>query len=421
MLSFNTAFKGLMEISLRQYSIFRVIFGILMIPQVLSILPSIHDLSNSIIVFHYPGLDFIDAYTHELVDGLAGIAIISSIFIALGFGIRLFSILFVISFGYLFLIDISFYNNHYYLWCLIGFLFFLSKKESHLTIFQLVDKNHQRKGSLRDPFMMGLLVSIVYFFGGIAKLNPDWLQGYPMRIFIRSKGIEHFDAIGYFISYVGLFFDLLVPFLIWKYASKWWFVGVYLSFHIVNYFLFNIGEFPLVMMGALLVFVPFKGITFSFWKEYLFRSLRGEYLLITFFIFQLVWPLRHFVIPGNVNWNRQGYYFAWRMMLNNQEVKYFQYQVRIPKLQKKYFVKMDKVLSQRQYFNCYNNPYLIWKLAMKLEADAKEKYKVKEVEVYNKSIITLNQHKETDLIKEVDLTKYTYLHFNTNLFITTAH
>ena len=37
--------------------------------------------------------------------------------------------------------------------------------------------------------------------------------------------------------------------------------------------------------------------------------------LTVFFVFQLLFPLRHFFYPGDANWTGEGQHFAWRMML----------------------------------------------------------------------------------------------------------
>ena len=67
-------------------------------------------------------------------------------------------------------------------------------------------------------------MGIVYFYGGLAKMNGDWLRGEPMRTFLRTN--TDFPIIGslftgermvYLFAYGGLLLDLLiVPFLLWR-------------------------------------------------------------------------------------------------------------------------------------------------------------------------------------------------------------
>ena len=52
------------------------------------------------------------------------------------------------------------------------------------------------------------------------------------------------------------------------------------------------------------------------------RNLRTTivtYLIIIWISIQLLIPMRHLMIPGNVNWTNEEHYFSWRMKLNNKE------------------------------------------------------------------------------------------------------
>ena len=64
-------------------------------------------------------------------------------------------------------------------------------------------------------------IFIVYFYGGIAKINPDWLRGEPMRHWLQNS--SDFPVVGpflttelaaYLFSYGGLLFDLLIGFIL---------------------------------------------------------------------------------------------------------------------------------------------------------------------------------------------------------------
>ena len=106
-------------------------------------------------------------------------------------------------------------------------------------------------------WLLRFQIGVPYFYGGLAKLNADWLQGYPMRYWLSERA--DFPVIGqyfhnvstaYFFSYSGLLIDLLaVPLLLWKRTRVLMFV-VLMSFHFVNTRLFNIGIFPWFMLAA---------------------------------------------------------------------------------------------------------------------------------------------------------------------------
>lgn len=404
-------------IEARSFSIFRLLFGLMMIPQIQSIVPSIHGLADSTFVFHYPYLSFIEAYSHELIDQLAAIGSLGALLLAFGIFPRIGALLFLVTFGYLFLIDMNFYNNHYYLWCLIAFLFVCSDVQQSISIIDVIKKQTNKTIDVSNYWIFAILISIVYCYGGLVKINGDWLQGYPMRMMAAARKYPAPDIVGLFMSYAGLLFDLFIWVLLWKKPKALYTIIPYLVFHGSNYFVFNIGEFPLVMLAAWFIFLPLPQA--NPFKGYInFGGVR-KYALYTFFAFQLIFPLRSLLVGGNVAWHQQGYYFSWRMMLNNHELVDFQFFVEIPDKNDKYAVDFRKLLSFRQFAGTYHSPLSIWQLAQKLKNDAKTKYNSTNVHVFCRSIITLNQHTPKALIDEsMDLTQSEFKLFSKNDFIT---
>ena len=104
-------------------------------------------------------------------------------------------------------------------------------------------------------------MGVVYFYGGIAKLDPDWLGGLATKelMSIANRGTVLEDLIEYnlgslFYGWLGMLFDLLIPFLmLWKPVRKWAFLAAVL-FHINNYFVFPIGIFPVLSLVMTLMF-----------------------------------------------------------------------------------------------------------------------------------------------------------------------
>ena len=116
-----------------------------------------------------------------------------------------------------FLLDQTHYLNHFYLICLLSFVRPLLPAHRPLAVdaFRTV-----LRSDIAPAWSLWLLraqIAIVYFFGGIAKLNADWLHGEPMRMWlpgsIRLPGIEPLlahPATALLISWGGLLLDLLV-------------------------------------------------------------------------------------------------------------------------------------------------------------------------------------------------------------------
>ena len=106
------------------------------------------------------------------------------------------------------------------------------------------------------------------------------------------------------------------------------------------------------------------------------------------------------------------------MMLNNYEPIYFQFLVSFKNSNLNYHVDFSKLLTYRQFYHAYHDPYLIWILSQKLKKDAVLKYKNQDVKIYCKSLFELNQHKPQELIdSNIDLSLTKYNHFKKNNFI----
>ena len=146
--------------------------------------------------------------------------------IMLGFLYRLAAPLFFLAFTYVFLLDQTRYLNHFYLVCLISFLMIFLPANRALSIDALL------KPSIRSDvveawtlWILRAQIGIAYFFGGVAKLNSDWIfGGEPMRRWL--KPLTPLPAIGpifqqewvvYSFAYGGMLLDLLVvPLLLWR-------------------------------------------------------------------------------------------------------------------------------------------------------------------------------------------------------------
>ena len=287
------------------------------------------------LLFTYRGFDFVKPLPGYGLRVLFLIIAISATCIAVGFRYRLAATAFFFSFTYMFLLDQSWYLNHFYLICLLGLLLPLLPAERAFSIDALRSKKIRSDTTPRWVlWLLRLQIGIPYFYGGLAKLNPDWLTGEPMRTWLAAK--THFWVIGpffqeewcvYAFSYGGLFYDLfIIPLLLWK-RTRIPALIFSVMFHVLNHFMFTIGIFPWLMLAAtILLFPPFELSRLRFWKtttptepesRTVFRlPLFGKWLLYGFLAIQLLLPFRHFLYPGDVAVTREGHCFSWRMKLN---------------------------------------------------------------------------------------------------------
>ena len=139
-------------------------------------------------------------------------------FIIFGLWYRVSAFLFFIGFTYVFLLDQTNYLNHFYLISWVSFLMIF------VPAHRAASLDGVRRPDLRVAttpawplWLLRAMVGIAYFFGGVAKINSDWLHGEPMRMWLAAR--TDFPLIGsfftepwaaYFFSYSGLMFDLLV-------------------------------------------------------------------------------------------------------------------------------------------------------------------------------------------------------------------
>ena len=268
-------------------------------------------------------------YVHFFVLAVAALCIL------VGFYYRWAAIVFFVGYTHLFLIDKCWYLNHYYLISLVSFIVIFLPAERR---FSLDAWRNPELGTNTAPawtlWVLRAQIGIPYFFGGIAKLNGDWLRGEPMRSWLANK--TDFPFIGswftqewcvYFMSYNGLFIDLLaVPCLLWR-RTRPFALAILLMFHLMNVRLFQIGVFPWMMIA--LTFIGFTDP--DRWRRFLpavanpaptSRIPRWAATVLTLFLVaQLIIPLRHWLYPGNVAFTREGHHFSWRMKLNERTVQ----------------------------------------------------------------------------------------------------
>ena len=345
---------GMEPISPYSVAAFRVVFGLLGLAATvrfasrgwiseLYLEPAYH--------FSYYGFGWIQPwpgwgmYLHFVLLGLASLGV------ALGFRYRLSITAFLLLFTFVELLDRANYLNHYYLLSLLSLLMIF------LPLNRVASLDSRKKSvSETAPtipratlWLLMAQVGLVYFFAGIAKLNPDWLfQAQPLRIWLYNAagapliGLWLREAwVAYALSWGGMLFDLTIVGWLLCRKSRPWAYGVLLVFHLVTALLFpSLGMFPWIMIGATLIF--FK----PDWPLRLARHLRPAFgrpatpngiaesiptsrklpwmtkaaiwLGAVFLLVQVAMPLRHFAYPGNVRWTEEGYLFSWRVMLTEK-------------------------------------------------------------------------------------------------------
>jgi hypothetical protein len=367
-------------------------------------------------------------YIHFFVLGLAAACVI------IGFLYRIAAPVFFLTFTYFFLLDQTRYMNHFYLVCLISFLMCFLPAERAFSVDALLRR--KIRSDVVPAWTLWLLraqVGIPYFYGGIAKLNSDWIHGgEPMRTWLRPlaelKGgspIFASDAVVYGFVIGGLLLDLLVvPLLLWR-RTRFLALAGAIVFNLINSVIFDIGIFPWLMLGALLIFFP-PDLVRRFARAFMSpgegfpessqASVRNSYaslstsqkriacLLAAYLALQILFPLRHYLYPGNVSWTEEGHNFSWHMKLRTK-VGEALFNVTHPRSGQTWTIKPEDYLESHQVMKVITKPDLLVLFSHYL-AEEKRREGYDGVEVRAHVMVSLNGREPQLLIDpNVDLAK----------------
>ena len=269
---------------------------------------------------------------------------LSAIFVALGYKYRIAIVVFFLSFTYIELMDKTTYLNHYYFISILSFLMIFLPANAY---FSLDAAKNPKKAFQYIPAWtinsIKLLLAIVYFYAGLAKLNSDWLiKAMPLKIWLPSKfdipfmgQFLHQEWVQYAFSWFGAGYDLMIPFLLLYRKTRPFAFVLVVIFHVLTRVLFPIGMFPYVMIISTLIFfdaglhhrlLARLGILLKVGKQKFDNQqqlvLKNEAItkfklatVVLFFAVQLLFPFRYVLYPGELFWTEEGYRFSWRVML----------------------------------------------------------------------------------------------------------
>ena len=289
----------------------------------------------------WPGIGL---YVHWTVLTIAAVAVM------VGYRYRLALLIFTVGFSYAFLLDEALYLNHYYMVILFCVVMLFLPANAYLS---LDAKRDASIASVTIPrwaiIVLIIQLEIILIHAGLVKLNPDWLNLEPLRMWMhesRPNFPPFFTTLTGDIgiaagAYGAVLLHLLgAPLLLFK-KTRLWVLAVYFVFHVMNHFVFNIGIFPwFTLFASTLVLQPDwpKRLARRFVKpagtarsealtsipvnrfQHSFGFSHGIVLVIMFswLLLQIAVPFRNHFLPGNVAWNEDGHRFSWRMKLRTK-------------------------------------------------------------------------------------------------------
>lgn len=383
-------------------------------------------------LFTYPGFGWVHPlpgpWMHVLFVALMGAALA----VVVGWRHRLAAWALTVGQAYLFLLAATRYLNHAYLLIVLTGLLACSPAHRGLSL------DARRRPELRRgwapagaQWLLRAQLGIVYVFGGLAKIDADWLAGEPVRGWLAARAHTAPPWIGEWLSSEaavglvvqgGLWFDLLVtPALLWR-RTRVVAVLASVAFHLSNAWLFSIGIFPWVMLAATTLFLepswPRRLPWIGSWidarlgprpspapveppppRARVWLGLAGAWLVA-----QVVLPLRHHLYPGDVAWTEEGHYLAWRMKLRTKDGA-ARFVVRAPSTNETWVVDPADELTGYQVHKMVGKPDLVLRYAHHL-AERWRSERGLEVEVRAQVNVSLNRRMRRPLVDPtVDLAK----------------
>ncbi len=399
----------------------RVLFGVVMLGSVIRyfangwierfyVQPRFH--------FTYWGFGWVEPLPQPWLSVLFAVLGVAALCIALGLAYRVATISFFVLFTYVHLLDVSNYLNHYYLVSLLALL--LCVLPLHRTWSVDAWLRPSLKSTTLPAWMLWLVraqVGLVYFFAGLAKLQPDWLlHGQPLGIWLHARTDtpligpfldEH--AVALAMSWAGFLYDTtIVGWLLWRRSRPFAYLAV-CAFHFMTNVFFNIGIFPVVMTAAATIFFD------PDWPRWLWARLRrrafvpartegaprgslgtlGLAVLSIWVLVHVAMPLRTHLYGGDVLWHDQGMRWSWRVMVREKNGSVL-YRVRLDD-DREVRVVPSEYLNRYQEQEFAGQPDLVLQLAHRIAADYRTQG-FAHVEVRADAFASLNGRRSARLI-----------------------
>jgi hypothetical protein len=373
--------------------------------------------------FKYWGFGWVEVLPAEQMTWAFAALVVLGLAVAAGALYRLSLAAFLAIFTYVELLDVTNYLNHYYLVSLVGVLLLFLPAHRVWSVDGWLVRRRGRPWPHHVPnlavWVLRAQVGTVYFFAGLAKMQPDWLvHAQPMNIWMSAR--VDTPVVGPLLdewwvaaamSWAGFLYDTTIPiWLSWRKTRLPAFI-VLCVFHGFTGVLFNIGMFPWIMTGLALIFFE-PGWPRRFFGKCLPEKRRvahsgfalklGMLAAVGWFAVQWALPLRHWVYPGDVLWNEQGMRWSWKVMVREKNGSVM-YRVKSDAWQGERYVSPSRYLTDHQEREMSGQPDLILQLAHVIGRDLESEGKG-DVEVRVDAVASLNGRRPAPLIDpEVDL------------------
>ena len=420
--------------------IFRILFGILIACESYGAILT-GWVKNTLIdpkfTFNFIGFEWlqpIPSYGMYVYFGIMGTL---GICVALGYKYRFSIISFTILWTGVYLMQKTSYNNHYYLLILISALMCFFPANANYSID--AKQNKALQSDSMYSYVKWIIITqlfLVYTYASIAKLYADWLDLGIIKILMQSKA--NFYIIGdilqqpwvhTIIGVFGILFDLLIiPALLWKPTRKIAF-ALAIFFHLFNSIVFQIGIFPFLSLAFTVFFFEPKTLRNIFFKKKAlctdnkieFPSFKKAVLILgsIYILLQIILPIRHHFIKGDVLWTEEGHRMSWRMMLRSRSGR-IQFKIVNKNNNSSELIKLNDYLTKKQKRRIAAYPDFIWQFAQHLKKEYAKKGEDIAVFAQDSKISVNGKPYQNFIDPTVDLTQESWNYFGRNTWILPA-
>lgn len=224
-----------------------------------------------------------------------------------------------LAFTYYFLLDASFFGhlNYALAWC--GFFLMLAPPVMH-------DGDRVPAWMIIAP---RLLFAVLYFFAGVVKFYPEWLDGSVILIFMKNSDMPA-AVFGWFstqpvpsvLATAGALFDLTIgPLLLWPKTRRFALIAA-VGFHASNMLLVGIYLLPtcFIVLMVTVFCQPSTARRLLKWSDTPPEPvalpadpppLPARAALAALLLFHLAMPLRPYIYPGDSRWTHEAQHFSW--------------------------------------------------------------------------------------------------------------
>ena len=413
---------------------FRIVYGLIMILTFVLFLDQFDIKANWIdprFHFHYIGFEWVDPLPGPFMYLFFVLLVLLAVFTCIGFHYILSCSLLFLGLTYFLLINQIVWDTYFYLaWWISLILIFVP---AHRKFSCDARKDPGFSAQVTPAWTVWILrfqIAMPYLFGGATKLNEDWLRGFVTKGLFASR--THLPFIGQFCqepwfiygtAYGGLLLDLfLVPMVIFRPFRKLGLISLF-SFHIFNFFVTDVGFFALLMLVTTLILLPPswpRDVFYKFRKKPVsdfdnetqdrtpgknLKKLQKSTisLLGIYVVLQLLIPLRHHLIEGNVHWTEEGIVLSWgmRSSIKRYKLDFFLYD---EEKQKKLLIRNRDFFTPLQIEVMATDPDKILQAAHHIGEKYLETQESEQIAVTVRSRLRLNGRKSQFLIDpEVDL------------------